>query len=83
MKFWSLKVLARYFFTAFLIGIGVWSVSQQNDWELGPTSSMNWLLFTTMLVCSGLIYFAILKFTGDPYLTDALNKLRKRPQNLR
>jgi putative peptidoglycan lipid II flippase len=83
MKFWSLKVLARYFFTAFLIGIGVWSVSQQNDWELGPTSSMNWLLFTTMLVCSGLIYFVILKFTGDPYLTDALNKLRKRPQNLR
>ena len=33
-KFWSLKALARYFFSAF-IGIVVWSISQQNDWELG------------------------------------------------
>ncbi|MFZ9009126.1 MAG: lipid II flippase MurJ, partial [bacterium] len=77
-KFWSLKVLARYFISAFLIGIGVWSISQQNDWELGPASSINWMLFSTMLVCSGLVYFSILKITGDPYLTVVLKRLRKR-----
>jgi len=77
-KFWSLKVLARYFISAFLIGIGVWSISQQNDWELGPASSINWMLFSTMLVCSGLVYFSILKLTGDPYLTVVLKRLRKR-----
>jgi len=36
-----------------------------------------------MLVCSGLVYFAILKITGDPYLTNLFIKLRKRPQKLR
>ncbi len=82
-KFWSLKVLARYFISAFLIGIGVWSVSQQNDWELGPASSINWLLFSAMLLGSGLVYFSILKITGDPYLTDVLKRLRKRPKNLK
>jgi hypothetical protein len=82
-KFWSLKILARYFFLAFFIGIGVWSISLQNDWELGPASTMNWLLFSTMLLCAGLVYFSILKITGDPYLTDVLNRLRKRPQTLK
>ncbi|MAH63121.1 MAG: murein biosynthesis integral membrane protein MurJ [SAR324 cluster bacterium] len=77
-KFWSLKVLARYFFAAFLIGIGVWRISQQNDWELGPASSTNWLLCMITLVSSGLVYCAIIKLTGDPYLTDVLNKFRKR-----
>lgn len=82
-KFWSLKILSRYFFSAFFIGIGVWSISQQNDWELGPASTMNWLLFSTMLLCAGLVYFSILKITGDPYLNDVLNRLRKRPQILK
>ena len=82
-KFWSLKILARYFFLAFFIGIGVWGISLQNDWELGPASTMNWLLFSTMLLCAGLVYFSILKITGDPYLTDVLNRLRKRPQTLK
>ena len=77
-KFWSLKVLARYFFAAFLIGIGVWRISQQNDWKLGPASSTNWLFCMITLVSSGLVYCAIIKLTGDPYLTDVLNKFRKR-----
>ena len=82
-KFWSLKILARYFLSAFFIGIGVWGISQQHDWKLGPASSMNWLLFSTMLVCSGLVYFSILKITGDPYLNDLLNKLIKRTKTLK
>jgi hypothetical protein len=44
---------------------------------------MNWLLFSTMLLCAGLVYFSILKITGDPYLTDVLNRFRKRPQTLK
>jgi putative peptidoglycan lipid II flippase len=76
-KFWSLKVLSRYLFGALLIGISVWNISKQNDWELGPASSTNWLIFVTMITLSGLIYIVILKLMGDPYLDNMLNKHRR------
>jgi putative peptidoglycan lipid II flippase len=66
----------KYLVMSVLMGAGVYAATGLANWQDGPLSWYNWLIFITVIIVAAIGYIVAMALAKDPHADDMLRMLR-------
>lgn len=73
--------LGKYFLLSTLIAIGVHYSVAFGEWQYGPKSGMNWLIFNAVIISSVITYVLVLWLAKDQNARELVHSMKTRFRN--